>query len=474
MKSKKNQELNFLYFEDKSDEKKKKKNSPRGQKKKQQEEEFDYIGEETLEPKTKKRKKSKEKFGYIEEKTDKKKKEEFDDIEEQYEFEKERKGKNKRGWNKKQPEESTKRKTRKSKEDKKEQAKEKIKSKKGQEDEIEENNNVFRFDNEIVIGVTKIQAGGNKKNTTSKANTKTNTKKKASNKKKKGAGGKSAPYRKKKAKKKQKLSFILIKWTILFGALVVAIIFFMMSPLFDITGVEVIGNEKISKETILSLSGISLGDNLYRNKKETIQKNIKQEAYIESVEVKRVLPDKIQLQVKERKATFLLEYANSYFYMDNQGYILEVSSQMLELPIIKGYTTPMEEVEVGGRLNKEDLTRLEVVLKIVEAIASNGITAKVNRIDISNKQNYTLSLDEEKKTVYLGDASHLSSRMLYIKVALEDTKGLEGEIFAGGDLEREKVFFRERQPEPDPPPEPDPVPGEPDQTTEPEGDSTQE
>ena len=48
MKSKKNQELNFLYFEDKSDEKKKKKNSPRGQKKKQQEEEFDYIGEETL------------------------------------------------------------------------------------------------------------------------------------------------------------------------------------------------------------------------------------------------------------------------------------------------------------------------------------------------------------------------------------------------------------------------------------------
>ena len=99
-----------------------------------------------------------------------------------------------------------------------------------------------------------------------------------------------------------------------------------MSPLFDITGVEVIGNEKISKETILSLSGISLGDNLYRNKKETIQKNIKQEAYIESVEVKRVLPDKIQLQVKERKATFLLEYANSYFYMDNQGYILEVSS----------------------------------------------------------------------------------------------------------------------------------------------------
>lgn len=246
-----------------------------------------------------------------------------------------------------------------------------------------------------------------------------------------------------------------------------------MSPLFDITEVEVLGNEKISKETILSLSGISLGDNLYRNKKEQIQNNIKQEAYIESVEVKRVLPDKIQLQVKERKATFLLEYASSYFYMNNQGYLLEISSEMLDVPMIKGCSSPIEELQVGDRLNKEDLARLEVVLRIMEAIDSNGITTKINRIDISDKQNYTLHMEDEKKIVYLGDASHLSSRMLYIKVALEDTRGLEGEIFAKGDLEKEKVFFREKQPEPEPPPEPDPAIGEPDPNQAPEGDQGQ-
>ncbi len=242
-----------------------------------------------------------------------------------------------------------------------------------------------------------------------------------------------------------------------------------MSPLFDITEVEVIGNEKISKETILSLSGISLGDNLYRNKKEQIQKNIKQEAYIENVEVKRILPDKIQLQVKERKATFLLEYASSYFYMNSQGYILEISSEMLDMPIIQGCTSPTEELQVGNRLNKEDLTRLEVVLRIIEAINSNNITTKVNRIDISDKNNYILHMEDEKKIVYLGDASHLSSRMLYIKVALEDTKGLEGEIFANGDLEKEKVFFRERQlqPDPEPDPEPDPIQTDPDPNQEP-------
>ncbi len=437
MKSKKNQELNFLYFEDKLDQKKQKKKSPRGDKSKKEKlknidqlDTIDVGGDAHIDPKnvnekSKKKKRKKEELDYIGEET--------------YEIDRKEK-------------------------------KNKQKKKSNQQQNQQENKNTFNFDNEIVIGVTKIQAGTNKKKESSK-NSKTGNRKNASNKNKKGAGGKSAPYRnrkkKLKKKKKQKLSVILIKWTILLGALVAAIVFFMMSPLFDITGVEVIGNEKISKETILSLSGISLGDNLYQNKKETIQKNMKQEAYIESVEVKRILPDKIQLQIKERKATFLLEYASSYFYMSNQGYMLEVSSQMLEVPIIKGYTTPIEELEVGGRLNKEDLIRLEIVLKIVEAIDSNGITAKVNRIDISDKQNYTLYMEEEKKIVYLGDASHLSSRMLYIKVALEDTKGLEGEIFANGDLEKEKVFFRERQPEPDPPPEPDPVVGEPDPNQEP-------
>lgn len=248
-----------------------------------------------------------------------------------------------------------------------------------------------------------------------------------------------------------------------------------MSPLFDITEIEVMGNEKISKETILSLSGISLGDNIYHNKKETISENIRKEAYIESVEVIRVLPNKIEIQVTERKPTFLLEYASSYLYMNNQGYILEISSQVLDVPIITGYTTSTEELQVGNRLNKNDLIRLENVLKIVEAIDSNGITAKVNRIDMSNKQNYTLYLEEENKIVYLGDASHLSSRMLYIKVALEDTRGLEGEIYANGDLEKEKVFFREKQlqPDPDPEPEPEPTTQSVEPTPDPQGDGNQ-
>lgn len=315
---------------------------------------------------------------------------------------------------------------------------------------------VFNFDNEIVIGVTKIPEETEKKkknNSKTKVKKHIDTPKKKENKEKnEGADKKSAPRNinkkiEKNKKENKKNSFIknVIKWTSLLCALVAAFIFFMMSPLFDIVEVNVTGNQAISKESIISISEIKIGENIYKTSKRKIEEKIKRNAYIDDVEIKRILPNKIELTVKERKATYMLQYANSFAYINNQGYILEINQQKLELPIITGFITSQEELKVGSRLQAEDLNRLETVLKIVESINANGIESKINRIDIANNQNYTFYMEEEKKIVYLGDASNLSSRMLYLKAALEDTKGLEGELFINGDLIKEKAFFRQKE-----------------------------
>lgn len=331
--------------------------------------------------------------------------------------------------------------------------KKKKQSKKGKQQN--EDSQVFSFDDEIVIGVTKLpkEQKNLKRDNKNRVNLKNKKQKsKVQNSDKiltnNGADKKSAPKKitKTDAKNNKKKSFFkwLIKWTILISALIAAIIFFMMSPLFNIVEINITGNSKISKETIISLSEIKIGDNIYKNNKKEVRNKIKQNAYIESVNIKRIIPNKLEITVKERTATYMLEYANSFAYINNQGYILEISDTPLDIPIIKGYTTVQEELQEGKRLIKEDLDKLETVLKIREMVQSNGITAQINVVDISNKQNYTLQMNEEKKTIYLGDASSLSNRMLYLKAALEDTKGLEGEIFVNGDLIKEKAFFRQK------------------------------
>ena len=66
----------------------------------------------------------------------------------------------------------------------------------------------------------------------------------------------------------------------------------------------------------------------------------------------------------------------------------------------------------------------------------------ISKIDISDDKNYTLILETEGKTVYLGDCSELNTRILYLKSILEQEKGVSGELFLNEDLNEQKVHFK--------------------------------
>ena len=114
------------------------------------------------------------------------------------------------------------------------------------------------------------------------------------------------------------------------------------------------------------------------------------------------------------------------------------------MPIIKGYVTPLEDVKPGNRLNKDDLEGLEVALNIMEEANSKGIGSIITYIDIKDKRNYTLILEDEDKIVYLGDGKNLPAKMLYIPKMLEKEKGVEGEFFLNVDLNIKEPMFREK------------------------------
>lgn len=299
---------------------------------------------------------------------------------------------------------------------------------------------IFNFDNEIVIGVTKIPDEAKKNIKKNKLNNKNKVKSKTNN---KGQAKKS----KQNTKKDEKSIIIkgIIKWTILLCALVASFVYFMMSPLFNLTTIEVVNNQKVSTDTIISLSELTIGDNIFKTSTKQIEKNIKQNAYIESAKTQIKLPNKLVITIVERETTFMLEYSSSYVYINNQGYILEISQEKLDIPIIDGYSTSQDEIKVSNRLNAEDLEKMETVLKIMDSASANNIAGKITRINIENKQNYYITLEEEKKIAYLGDASNLSNRMLYLKAILEEEKGVEGEVFINGDLNKTNVYFRSKE-----------------------------
>ena len=246
------------------------------------------------------------------------------------------------------------------------------------------------------------------------------------------------------AKKKKRVKRI-IKWTSLALLIIAGAIFAFASPLFNITQIEVINTNLLSKDKVISLSGIKKDQNIFRFLKSDVIKKIKEDPYVQDVKINRQLPNKVQIDIEERQRNFSLEFLNGYAYINNQGYILEISQDKLNLPVIKGASTEENNITPGKRLEQKDLEKLEVAIKIMTIAKENELDEKVTSIDISNKNEYILYLESEKKTVYLGNQENLTTKMLYTKKIIEKESGNEGTIYVNGDFTNKfKAYFRQK------------------------------
>lgn len=285
------------------------------------------------------------------------------------------------------------------------------------------------MDDEIVVGVDL-----KKSNTSNKGKKKKNTK---SNKNKAKGNSKNPNTKNKKVKMRKNAKIIL--YIILF---VVIFILLINSPLFNVKKIEVEGNETVSDDKIISLSGLQLYNNIFSFNKLEIIENVKQNAYIEDADISRKLPSTVIVNVVERAPKYMLQFADSYVYINNQGYMLEISNEKLDIPILIGFTTDLSNIKAGNRINVEDLKKMDMVIKIYEAAKSNDLGHLVTKIDISDEKNYTIILESEGKKVYLGDCSDLNTRILYLKAILEKSPGKKGEVFLNVDLNSQNVYFR--------------------------------
>ena len=316
-----------------------------------------------------------------------------------------------------------------------------------EENEIELGKDLFSFDDEMVIGVNKKREENTpkkKKNNTknnSKKNKKKKNNKKAKNKKtKRMLTDEEIEIQRIKRMKKLKIA----KYLMLIALFITLIVVTMFSPLFNIKSIVVTGNNKITQNEIISLSQVQLEENTYKINKYKVKQRIKENAYIEDVTIKRKLPSELQISIVERQVAFMIEYGASFVYIDNQGYILEISENKLELPILQGIQTESAQFEAGKRLENEDLQKMNTVLKIMEIAKNNDISNIITRIDIEDEENYKIIFETKEKTAYLGDNSNLNTKILTIKAILEKNEGIAGEIFVNMDLNTNYPIFRER------------------------------
>lgn len=239
--------------------------------------------------------------------------------------------------------------------------------------------------------------------------------------------------------RRNRLIKFILKIIAVLALLIGLIAYAFTSPIFNITEIEVFNNEKFTQEEYIELSGLNEGNNIFNFVKLKVIASIEQNAYVESVRIKRKLPNKIEIYIEERTVNYLVELENEeYAYINNQGYILEISKEKLPLTIITGVVTDINNITPGNRLDSDDLEKLQNVIQIKADMENHEINNTLDKINIETRTNYILTFEKDAKEVHLGGINEdLSSKMLYMKYVLEEQEGVPGIIY----LNQEQVYF---------------------------------
>lgn len=237
----------------------------------------------------------------------------------------------------------------------------------------------------------------------------------------------------------------LLKRIFILILVVIAIWGILHTKLFSVKNIVVLNNNHLTKEEIISISGINQGDNIYKRSVKEIKKALFENAYIEDVTIKKKLPNTIEIDITERNINYMIQFSDTYVYLSNQGYMLEQTSEKANVPIIVGLSTDQNSVVIGGRLNNEDLSKMNRIIKICELAKVNELSEFISKIDISNEKNYVVEMESRGKVINFGDCSNysdLNTKMLYLTSILAVTDNSKEEIFLNVDLNTNKVYSR--------------------------------
>ncbi|MDR3364934.1 MAG: FtsQ-type POTRA domain-containing protein [Clostridiales Family XIII bacterium] len=232
--------------------------------------------------------------------------------------------------------------------------------------------------------------------------------------------------RKKRGKRKKKHYFLNVSIAIL----VILGLWFLgfRSGVFDIHRLDVQNNVHYTAAQAAELTGVSIGDNIFRTRVSEVEERLEKDPYIRSAEVEWDLPDGLAIVLEERTENILIEYAEGYIILDFDGEILRLTQEAPILPIIVGLTpigpapgTPMKAEEAG---------QLKPGLDFFKFASEHDFYIK--KLDLGSVIPRAYVFD---RLVIEGDLGNIEKGMNEIKrvIADLDSKGIErGTLSVGG------------------------------------------
>jgi len=123
-------------------------------------------------------------------------------------------------------------------------------------------------------------------------------------------------------------------------------------PYFSVKNIQIKGEERLSEEEIKRWIDVLSQESIFRIDLKGIAQKISSKPQIKRVEIRRVLPSTIIINVEERKPFAYIVYKGVYYEVDDEGVIIGKRRKVQELPLIIGVNSlsDVEKVKRGVRV----------------------------------------------------------------------------------------------------------------------------
>ncbi len=216
--------------------------------------------------------------------------------------------------------------------------------------------------------------------------------------------------RKKRRKRRLIVGFLVFLFTALSVAAVLSV-----TILFPIKVVKAKGSKLYTEKQIIKSSGITEDNNLFTLSAEAVTENlVRNLPYVESVELKRELPDTITVIVKDAKEYASVCVDDVYYVISQGGRVINAyTEQPMNTFLIEGCSV---KCKVGQMAEFDSYENKNTIFDLASKLEKENIF--INKIDVSDKYKITFTV-EGRFNVILGSEINAEKKILQLGSMIE-------------------------------------------------------
>jgi len=223
---------------------------------------------------------------------------------------------------------------------------------------------------------------------------------------------------------KRKFSWY-VRWCLSLAVISASAGFLILSlPIWRLSRVEVRGVDHISKDKIINVAKVPVGENILLVDAKGIEKRLRSIVQVKNARVMKRIPDSLVIIVEEREPFALLVTQNRTYIIDDEGNVIASPSEASyykvtdigRFPVISGIRN--EELINGRRVNFKDRIYILKTLKLMSRfLGSESLQVKVGN------SNNIIVLVEDVLRLELGDSSQIERKIDVFRALLKEVDG---------------------------------------------------